>query len=171
MLMKSIAKEKDCFRCRLCCLLSKKEKKLAPYFSKIERTIVDKKYLKKNKAGLFQARMLKSKLKKGYYRCSFLDEITHKCLIYNKRPIDCMTWPFIIGWDKKKEDVYLWIANGEYCPAVKDKKMTEIKKVADDMIGFLKDKNFFKEIKNKERLIWPYANYEIKLKKITNLIN
>jgi Fe-S-cluster containining protein len=171
MLMKNITNEKNCFKCRLCCLLSKKEKDLAPYFSKIEMELVDKDCIKRNNAGLFQARMLKSKLKVGYYRCSFLDEVTHKCSIYNKRPIDCMTWPFIVGWDKEKKDVYLWIANGEYCPAVKDKKMAEIKKVENNTIKFLEDKNFFKEIKNKERLIWPYADYQIKLKKITNLIN
>lgn len=87
-------------------------------------------------------------------------------LFIKKRPLDCVTWPFIVGWDKEKKDVFLWISDESFCPAVSD--IDKIKKsgIKKHVISFLENKNFFKEIRSGERFIWPYRPYQIKLEKI-----
>jgi len=150
----------------LYCYFAKEQICLAPYFSKREAKLVDKKKLKKTSANFFQAKVVKSIKKKGFFVCPFLDEVKYRCLIYKKRPIDCVIWPFIIGWDKEKQDVYLWIANSSVCPAVGNRKV-RIFNVIDRIVSYLKKKESFEEIKNGERYLWPYKNYQIKLKNLT----
>jgi len=167
--MKNITNAKDCLKCKLCCLYTKDQIGLAPYFSKREMALVDKKKIRKTKEGLYQAKVKKSKTKKRFYACIFLDEKNHKCTIYRIRPLDCITWPFIIGWNKEKSDVFLWISNGSFCTAVKNIAKIKKSRLPEEVLEYLKKKNFFKEIKNKERFLWPYEKYQVKLKKITKL--
>lgn len=169
--MKNVTTTKKCADCGLCCYFTKEQTCLAPYFSKREARLVDKKKLKKASGNLFQAKVVKSIKKEGFFVCLFLDEAKYKCSIYKKRPIDCVTWPFIVGWDKGKKDLYLWIADGSFCPAVKNVNEIKRSSIVDEVINYLKTKNFFKEVKNGERYLWPYESYQVKIKRITELIS
>ena len=160
-----------CLKCSGCCVFSEDEKVLSPYFSKKEASFIDKNKLEKRDS-LRQAKVFK--VRKGaedFYKCAFFELSSHKCKIYNKRPIDCVIWPFVVGWDKKGKDVYIWIVNKDICPLALSINTIKRKKVIDDLVDFLSSTRFFEEIRNKERKIWPYFNYHVKIKKITNLIN
>ncbi len=165
----NITDERFCIKCKWCCIFKEKERDLAPYFSKSEAKSIDKRKIEETDGGFLQAKTLKSRSRKGY-KCIFLKEKQNICSIYKNRPMDCKTWPFVVGWDEEKKDVYLWIVNKEFCRAVKNVKKIKKSEIAENLIDYLKNNNFFSEIKNKNRYIWPYRNYQIKLKKITNLI-
>lgn len=166
--MRNVTTTKKCSECGLCCYFTRGQKYLAPYFSKRELKLIDRKKIIKTSRGLFQAKVVKAKTKKGFFRCIFLNEKTYRCLIYRKKPLDCVTWPFIIGFDKKRKGLYLWISDSSFCPAVP--KINKIKKsgIINHVINNLKKKKFFEEIKNRERFLWPYQSYQMRLKKIKN---
>ena len=144
---------------------------MLPYFSKKEAKRVCNNFLKIDNCGRYQAKTVKSISKKDHFACSFLDEKSHKCKIYNKRPFDCSLWPFMVGWDKNKKDVFLWIADSSFCPAVTADVINKANGMADGLVSSLKKEGFFDEIKNDERILWPYEKYEIKIQKLTDLLN
>lgn len=170
--MKNIVNTKDCQACKWCCIFfNKKEESLSPFFSDVEyEKISDKTNIKKNKNGFFQAKVIESKQNEKNYVCSFLDEGKYSCSIYKKRPIDCIIWPFVVGWDKDEKNIYLWVVNKSSCPVVDIDKINK-STVVDEIIGYLVKKKYFEEIRDKKRPIWPYEKYQIKLRNLTKFIN
>ena len=45
--------------------------------------------------------------KKDNGNCIFLDDKTTKCTIYDKRPLECQLYPFLLDFSKGKPDVKL----------------------------------------------------------------
>lgn len=164
--MKNITNSKVCLNCKGCCyFLSKNQAKLAPFFTQRELRDIDNKKLKKINNNFLQAKIVKSKKYKKRYVCIFLNEDDYRCKIYRNRPIDCMLWPFVVGYDKKKKKVFLWVVDKDWCPAVDIKNIKKFG-VVDDVVEYLEENKYFEEIRNNERPAWPYANYQIKLKEI-----
>lgn len=164
--MDNIINSRICLNCKGCCYFeNKKDAKLAPLFSEkeIEKIGENKKYLEENKKGFLQAKVVKAKNKKGYF-CVFLNQKDYKCKIYKNLPLDCKTWPFVVGYDKEKKGIFLWVVNKNYCPHVNVKKISKNK--INEITNFLNEKGFIDEINNKKRFIWPYEKYQIRLKKI-----
>ena len=45
--------------------------------------------------------------KKENGNCIFLDDNTMRCTIYNKRPLECVLYPFLLDFDKNVVNVKL----------------------------------------------------------------
>jgi Fe-S-cluster containining protein len=163
--MQNITESKQCLTCKHCCYFLKNEINLSPYFSQNEINNVSKGKLSLAKNGFYQAKICKSKKYSDLYRCVFLNEGNHKCLIYNERPIDCLMWPFIVGWDKHKKGIYLWVVESKWCPAVEIEKIKK-DKIYLKIISELEKSGIIDDVRKGKRYIWPYENYQIKLKKI-----
>ena len=54
--------------------------------------------------------------KKANGNCIFLDDKTTKCTIYDKRPLECQLYPFLLDFSKGKPDVKL---DERFCPHLK----------------------------------------------------
>lgn len=166
--MKNITNSKICLKCKGCCIFDNKDNYLAPFITIKEARFINKKYIvKRNK--FLQLKLSKASGNIDCLTCPFLDKKNQKCKIYKNRPLECSLWPFVIGWDKSRKDIYLWVVNSRWCPAV---DISQIKKnnTIGHIINCLQKKKVFKEIKNGERYVWPYQKYQIKLKRITNLM-
>ena len=157
--MKKITNSKECLALKCCCVFPKKDLCILPYFSSDEAAKVGKGMLTKKGTHLFQAKSVPSLKQKGMHACAFLDEASHKCTIYGKRPLECSMWPFIVGKDKKKGGLYLYISDETQCPAVKRLKKKEKLYFGNLLLKSLIRKNFFREINDKKRYIWPSLGY------------
>jgi Fe-S-cluster containining protein len=81
-------------------LLSSEEKKFKEYSKKIKTPY----------------RTMSVLVKKGNRNCIFLDDKTKKCDIYNKRPLECMLYPFLLDFETTVLNVRL---DKRFCPHLK----------------------------------------------------
>jgi Fe-S-cluster containining protein len=51
--------------------------------------------------------------KKQNGNCTFLDDQTKRCTIYEKRPLECALYPFLLDFDDNEADVKL---DKRFCP-------------------------------------------------------
>jgi Fe-S-cluster containining protein len=51
--------------------------------------------------------------KKENGNCVFLDETTHKCTVYEKRPLECVIYPYLLDFSSDKPSIKL---DTRYCP-------------------------------------------------------
>lgn len=166
-MIKNIVNSEICLKCKQCCIfMDEKDAALAPYLSEHEYDKFPKKSILSKKNSFYQIKVIKSKKRKGCYVCYFLDESTHKCKIYNKRPFDCLSWPLVISYDEKRKHIYLCVVNKNWCPAIKSGIKIKKSKKIDNILLFFYKNGIIKEIENKKRFVWPYKKYHIKLKKI-----
>ena len=168
--MKKITTSKTCLKCKNCCLFEKDESYLSPYFSSKERIGIDKKFFKKGAGSGWQAKLVPYSKDKELLRCSFLDEKTHRCRIYSKRPIECKLWPFVVSWDKERKNIILSLVDKSFCPATEISKVKKME-VARSIAQYFKKSDTLKEIDGGEIFIWPYEDFYHKvivLKKINN---
>jgi len=171
--VKNIVNSKICLKCRGCCYFDENEKYLAPFFSNEELSKISSKTFRDNfkkKSGkLLQIKLSIADDKIGKLKCPLLDEKTHQCLIYEKRPFECMLWPFFIGWDKHEKDVFLYVANKNWCKLSRINKIEE-NRIVNYFIKYFVDAKIFDKIKKGDIAIWPYKSGHRKIKKITQFI-
>ena len=156
-----IVNSTDCMKCRGCCWFSAGEEHLLPFFAKREFDNLDfdeKQKVYRNREGFYQARSVMSKNMRGgggVKICFFLDEEPHKCSVYEKRPLDCVLWPFdIIKVREGKESrIFLSVVTEEMCPATKSKEDI-VQHSAQRIIQYLKEAGVFEEICNDSRHVW-----------------
>ncbi|MBM4311100.1 MAG: YkgJ family cysteine cluster protein [Deltaproteobacteria bacterium] len=153
----------DCLNCRGCCWFSIGEEHLLPFFGQQEINSLDteeQKKLHKTSEGLFQAESITSKVKKGVRICAFLEEVSHKCSIYEKRPLDCLLWPFdvIRLKNRKQSSIYLSVVSNQMCPATKKGNLL-LQDTGQRIIRRLEKLGFFEEIRNGKRHIWNQENF------------
>lgn len=102
----------DCLNCRGCCWFSMGEEHLLPFFGPKEFELLDvndQKKLHETSEGFFQAKSISSTRKRTVKICAFLEEDSHKCSIYDKRPLDCVLWPFdVVRLEKGKKAAYIY---------------------------------------------------------------
>jgi len=161
---KEITNSKQCLACKGCCIFDDKDVHLAPHLSLTELKIIEKRFLEKEKH-FYKIKLTKYKKNRELMRCHFLREDDHKCLIYKKRRMECVIWPFVIGRNKSNKGVYLYAVNSDWCPAVTKEKLND-KKIIDDIVKFIKDGGFLDEILQEKRYLWPIEDYYIKIKKL-----
>jgi len=163
-IMGDMVNSKICLECKRCCIFDDKDSYLAPHLSIKESKLIRRYFLEKEE-DFYKIKLEKYKKNKKLLRCSFLREANHRCLIYEKRPMECRIWPFVIGKGKNKGSVYLYVVNSDWCPAVIKNKLKS-GDAAESVFKFIKVSGFLDEIKRGERYIWPPEDYYIKIKKL-----
>lgn len=156
--MDNISSKNKCQKCRECCKFYKDEIYFAPLFTDEEKGIVEglingkvsfKKY--KDSDNVFQIELVKS----GHlYVCPLLDEKTHLCAIYEKRPFDCRIWPFIFM--KKDNDIVLACFDKDLCPNMDSMKKRQIPRLTKKVLRWIKKNDVHKLIKEHKELVWDY---------------
>ncbi len=81
----------------------------------------------------------------GQHFCTFLDQKTNACRVYDQRPFECRLYPFVLT---KKENKTV-VMTHHHCPYIQQKRQTqEFKDYTKYLEGFLKSKdvaNFVKQ--------------------------
>ena len=100
------------------------------------------------------------------YKCVFLNTKNNKCLIYDKRPLECRLYPFLIN--KTKEGIFLSI--DLKCPFLKDKlDNKEYKDYVNYLISFLSLPAISFAIKQNPQIFTDYSEEE-NIKNLATLI-
>ncbi|MEM5799181.1 MAG: YkgJ family cysteine cluster protein [Candidatus Aenigmatarchaeota archaeon] len=156
-----------CQKCRECCKFKKDEEYFAPLFTKEEIKIIGakKNLFKKKGSGVYQIKLVKSKINENILVCPFLNEETHLCKIYPNRPFDCKFWPFIFMKDRKS--IILGCFKKDYCEITKQMSEEEFKKYLLSIFDWIKTNKIEELIKNYPDLIWEKENDVIVLRKFS----
>ena len=170
-ILEPIVNSKKCLACKGCCIFyDVSEEKLAPTFTSEEIQNIapaKRKRIKKRVNGFYQAKVVRCDFS-VYKKCVFLDEGSHRCQIYDNRPLDCELWPFDIAYDnqpgRKEGSISLWVASAEMCPGINARDITSV--LVDRIIYRLDETGVFEEIKNGRRYVWGYAPYHKFLRKL-----
>jgi Fe-S-cluster containining protein len=104
--MKQLIQHEQCQRCRECCRFRADRQYFAPLFTASEIEAIRevrgddmpefRPYKGSDKVFQIQLVLAKEPHEVYPYVCPFLDEDAYSCSIYDVRPFDCRTWPFII---------------------------------------------------------------------------
>ncbi len=121
-MMTSLPPSETCLACRGCCVFLTSDSPWIPYFRKeeIQQAVA---------AGLSQDAFPSPQgshiIPVSYgdsVRCPALEPDTHRCTIYNVRPLDCFIYPFILMWDtprsRRSDQKKIFLALHEACPFV-----------------------------------------------------
>jgi Fe-S-cluster containining protein len=155
----------DCEKCRECCYFEEDERYFAPLFTGTERDAIDLKASFKpfkNSDNVFQVELEESGER---YVCPFLNEETHLCRIYKKRPFDCSIWPFLFMKDRDGETV-LACFERDMCPDFDKMSDDKFSKLCDAKISWIKQGNILNFLKEHKELVWDYEEDTIIIKKI-----
>lgn len=152
-LLNKILQSKHCFTCRICCKFGPDDRIDAPMFTEeIKKRIIRKfpsKNLKFDSIGILYKIILNPLSgKKEHYICPLYDRHTSKCLIYEYRPFDCLTWPFYIMKKVKK----IIITLSPDCPFVNKKPLSFLTEFAKAKIA----PYMIKEVRRYPDLITEY---------------
>lgn len=170
-ILSDIVSSPKCLLCKGCCIFYPGEKHLAPCFTAKEFEEINFNYRRFlcSKSRFYQAK-LKTFRNSNLSACSFLDEATHQCRIYNNRPLDCSLWPFILGYGKQaNKDISLWVISPEMCPAV-DLKSKIKPDFVEKIIIFLETADIISEISRGERYIWQNEPYYIHVRSLSDVM-
>lgn len=164
--MENVTTTTGCLSCKGCCYFvsENEDSELAPYFTEKELLDYPDKTFFVKKNGFFQVKLKKAIEREGFV-CPFLDEKTYRCIVYKKRPFDCISWPFVLNRGKDEKDCYLSVVDKKWCPAV---DIDEINRsgVANRVLSYIEKTGIIEEIKEGKRFVWPYEEWYINLKKI-----
>ena len=163
-LLSPVLKSKNCLSCRTCCKFGENDCFDAPMFTEEEKNDILAKFtgLSFKKVGkLWKVDLATSPRKKiSRYVCPFYDENKYKCLIYNIRPFDCLTWPFYIM--KLHDKVIVTLSKD--CPVVLNVKLDYLLEFAEKIMA----PYMVKSAQKYPDLITPYHNEAVMLLDVTD---
>ncbi|MEI2770831.1 MAG: hypothetical protein V9G98_08900 [Candidatus Competibacter sp.] len=113
-MLESILTENDCASCKRCCRFEADELIDAPLFteqSSLEIVIKTRGGVTFTQVqGLWRINLIPDATT-SKYRCPMLDDM-HGCILKEKRPLDCQSWPFYLT----QNDAGYMVAISPYCP-------------------------------------------------------
>ena len=119
---------------------------------------------------VFQVELRRVTADTVFYACPFLDTKTHECVIYEKRPFDCRSWPFFFSEGKIPGTVTLSCIAGA-CPAMREAAEEDLIAYQQYMINLLTSEEYLGLIRNYPELIWEYKdNSACQLMEVTDLL-
>jgi len=107
--LKNVLKD-NCLKCDICCRFPEKYSPLIPFF--LHSEMVEAKYFPC--IGSHYGCRIDTVSYKDHYSCPNFSEKTNGCNIYEKRPLDCRLYPFMITYDEDYKNVILVIDRN--CP-------------------------------------------------------
>ncbi|MCS7135412.1 MAG: YkgJ family cysteine cluster protein [Candidatus Aenigmarchaeota archaeon] len=157
-----------CQKCRSCCKFKKEHEYFAPVFTKeeVKRINADKNLFKIKGHGVYQIKLVPSKFDKEILVCPFLDEDTHLCKIYDKRPFDCKFWPFIFMKDKDK--IQLGCFKKDYCMITENMSEKQYQIYLNSIFDWIQSNKIMKLIKKYPDLIWEKEEDVVVLKEFSS---
>lgn len=108
-----------------------------PHLTPVLLPSEEKKFKKYSKSVQTPYRKMRILTKKENGNCIFLDDKTKKCIIYEKRPLECRLYPFLLDFSQEEPAVRL---DTRFCPHLKT-LVVEKEKLSD----LVQKQNFPKE--------------------------
>jgi Fe-S-cluster containining protein len=107
-----------CLVCDVCCRFPEPTSFLAPYFTGEEIEVGKRLGLSPNWFSDPHGSKIKLAPNGEGCRCPNFDPATHRCAIYELRPLDCRLYPFALYWDEAGKEVLLGMDTK--CPFIRD---------------------------------------------------
>ncbi len=171
-----VVPSRTCLQCDVCCRFPEPESFLRPYFTREEsgRAVeagLDPASFPTPEGG--QVRLVPSPTGEGYL-CPAFDPDTHRCGIYEARPLDCQIYPLAVMWSEDGRRVLLgW---DEKCPFVMDNLSTgrgaqgpDLEAYADEIAAMLEQDATITVLEKHPRLIGPYQDDVVVLRPLDRL--
>ena len=144
-----------CLKCNICCRFGQKNSVYAPKFLPREASCLGGTSFYLNKLKQYKT----STLNNDIFICEFFLPSTNTCSIYEKRPLDCQLYPFMLTYDKTYENIIL-VADTK-CPYIKD--AIQLEEYVKHLVEFLKEQNL------PHNFIMPYQEDTIMMAVLKNL--
>ncbi|MBW2970309.1 YkgJ family cysteine cluster protein, partial [Candidatus Woesearchaeota archaeon] len=99
--------------------------------------------------------------------CPYLNENTHLCKIYKKRPLDCKIWPLLFMYSKNKDKILLACWDKDACPRTDKMNRKEYVKYLKEQQKEISKINIPAFLKKHPEYIWNYEKYTFKVKELS----
>ncbi len=86
--------------------------------------------------------------------CPFLDEEAYTCRIYDRRPFDCWTWPFLFARGQEAGSVVIASFTLDWCPGLQEVEREVLIAYQAHMVDLLASQPYLHFIKAHPALIW-----------------
>ena len=86
--------------------------------------------------------------------CPFLDEEAYACRIYDMRPFDCWTWPFLFARGKEAGSIVIACFTLDWCPGLQEIEHEDLIAYQERMADLLSSEPYLRLIKTHPALIW-----------------
>ncbi|MFO7322892.1 MAG: YkgJ family cysteine cluster protein [Chloroflexota bacterium] len=163
--MKQLIQHEQCLRCRECCRFREDRQYFAPLFtaSEIDRIRAKRSDLPefrpfKESDRVFQIQLKRSTMPDAVYPyvCPFLDEENYLCTIYDERPFDCQTWPFIVHKVEQTGSTLVAYFTGDVCLALKEVDPADFEEYQAYFVALVTSEKYLQVLRDHPELIWVH---------------
>ena len=133
--------------------------------------------LYKNSETVFQIQLKKATEVDAVYPyvCPFLDEASYACTIYENRPFDCQTWPYIIHKVTQTGHTLVAHFTGDVCLALKEISTEDFEEYKAYFEALVTSEKYKAILKRSPELIWEHQDegdyHTVEITDITTLLS
>lgn len=165
--MKQLIQYEQCLRCRECCRFREDRQYFAPLFtaSEIEAIRATREDMPefipyRNSERVFQVVLKRAEQPHPVYPyvCPFLDEDNYACTIYENRPFDCQTWPFLIHKVRQAGRTLVAYFTGDVCLAMKEVEPADFEEYRAYFEALITSEKYLQLLRAHPELIWEHID-------------
>lgn len=163
--MKQLIQHEQCQRCRECCRFREDRQYFAPIFTEMELAAIQEVRPEmpefrpfKGSDKVFQIVLTKSQDENSVYPyvCPFLDEEAYSCTIYDRRPFDCRTWPFLLQKVTQTGTSLLAHFTGDVCLALDEVSPEDFDDYKAYFQALVTSEKYVQFLKHNPELLWEH---------------
>lgn len=150
----------DCLACRECCTFDPEDRYFAPVFTRAEMRRVQKSGAhvefrqKEGSHNVYQPTLVVSRRDGDMLVCPLLDEETHRCTVYDLRPMDCRLWPYLLVKSPVAGTVDLYCFNESECPSLRRQGRAQREEVRQQVRAFACSDECRDMLRDHPGLVW-----------------
>lgn len=183
--MKQLIRHEQCQRCRECCRFRADRQYFAPIFTAQEVEAIravrgdDMPVFHPFKGSdkVFQIELVPAKQPDDVYPyvCPFLDEERYACSIYDVRPFDCRTWPFIVHKVVQTGQTLVAHFTGDVCLALNEVAPEDFEEYKAYFTALVTSEKYVTLLRKHPELVWEHDEegdyHTVVMSDLTDLIN
>lgn len=164
--MKQFIQHEQCQRCRECCRFRADRQYFAPLFTAAEIEAIRAVrgddmpvfHPYKGSENVFQVALVPASQPDDVYPyvCPFLDEDNYACGIYDVRPFDCRTWPFIVQKVVQTGRTLVAHFTGDVCLALDEFEPGDMEAYKAYFAALVTSDKYVQLLRHSPELIWEH---------------
>jgi Fe-S-cluster containining protein len=164
--MKQLIRHEQCQRCRECCRFRADRQYFAPLFTASELEAIravrgdDMPVFHPYKGSdkVFQIELVPASQPDDVYPyvCPFLDEENYACSIYDVRPFDCRTWPFIVHKVVQTGQTLVAHFTGDVCLALDEVQPEDFDEYKAYFTALVTSEKYVQMLRRHPELVWEH---------------
>lgn len=164
--MKQLIQHEQCLRCRECCRFRADRQYFAPLFTAAEIEAIravrgdDMPVFIPYKGSdrVFQIQLVPASEPHDVYPyvCPFLDEANYACSIYDVRPFDCRTWPFIVHKVVQTGQTLVAHFTGDVCLALNEVTPEDFDDYKAYFAALVTSEKYVQMLRRHPELVWEH---------------